>query len=285
MNPALRCLLRTPARSGLHQIIVMRHSAKTENHVFSRFSLCFPTFAHKFAPILCVAGRFITRCKTLKSHSLRVWLSVRCALSDASALRFPAGFLRVVCCALRCACRSLRLAHGVLCAALGLHWKQPGGVVGAGLCPRRKAVRGCRIRKQDAPCGAGMPTAGRDRRFAFFTLRGTLPHADAVPPVVSAHSRRAGDGPCVRASYRPPLWLVYILARKLGTLGTTFRGHTSAGFQAHLQRVQIWAFRRLYYLATLEKRIIIMSRTRRSRADRRPRFERYFTPETPFLVY
>ena len=139
--------------------------------------------------------------------------------------------------------------------------------------------------KAGCPLRGWYATAGRDRRFAFFTLRGTLPHADAVPPVVSAHSRRAGDGPCVRASYRPPLWLVYILARKRGTLGTTFRGHTSTGFQAHLRRVQIWAFRRLYYLATLEKRIIIMSRTRRSRADRRPRFESIFTPETPFLVY
>lgn len=46
--------------------------------------------------------------------------------------------------------------------------------------------------KAGCPLRGWYATAGRDRRFALFTLRGTLPHADAVPPVVSAHGIRAG---------------------------------------------------------------------------------------------
>ena len=152
----------------------MRQSAKTENHVFSRFSSYSPTFAHKFTRILCATGLFITRCKTSESQFLRVWLSVRCALSDASALRFPAGLLRAVCDAPRRALRSLRLAHGVLCPARVLHWRQPGGVVGAGLCPRRKKARCCRTRKQDGPLRGWYATAGRDRRSALSAQRSAL---------------------------------------------------------------------------------------------------------------
>lgn len=206
----------------------MRHSAKTENHVFSRFSLCLPMLVPKFSPILCVAGRFITRCKTSESQSLRVWLSVRCALSDAAALRFPAGLLRVACCALRCACRSLRLAHGVLCAALGLHWKRP-GAAGRRAVSEKESGPGLPDPKAGCPLRGWYATAGRNRRFAFFTLRGTLPHADAVPPVVSAHGIRAGGRAACACLSSSALMASLSISHFGRDMWVHFRGRTSAG--------------------------------------------------------